>query len=289
MRRWCIVGGGLLGLTLAHRLGQAGEDVTLLEAAPELGGLASAWQVGDVTWDRYYHVVMLSDSHLRKLLNELDLDAEIEWKVTRSGFFTGSGLYNLNNAIDYLKFPALNLLDKLRLGLTILYMARIKDGRPLESVPLADWLVRLSGRRVFEQIWRPLLAAKLGDNYRKASASFIWSYARRFYAARQGGMKTEMFGYVPGGYARILDGFSRLLAKEGVHIRTGQPVQRIRKVDQGLQVETSSASLAFDRVVVTSAAPIAGKMCPDLSEEERLRLNRVVYNGVICASVLLRR
>lgn len=289
MRRWCIVGGGLLGLTLAHRLGQAGEDVTLLEAAPELGGLASAWQVGDVTWDRYYHVVMLSDSHLRQLLTELDLDAEIEWKVTRSGFYTGSGLYNLNNAIDYLKFPALNLLDKLRLGLTILYMARIEDGRPLESVPLADWLVRLSGRRVFEQIWRPLLAAKLGENYRKASASFIWSYARRFYAARQGGMKTEMFGYVPGGYARILDGFSRLLAQEGVRIRTGQPVERIRKIDESLQVETRSASLAFDRVVVTSAAPIAGKMCPDLSEEERLRLNGVVYNGVICASVLLRR
>ena len=96
----------------------------------------------------------------------------------------------------------------MRLGTTILYMARIKDGRRLESVPLVDWLVSLSGRRVFEQIWRPLLAAKLGDNYKKASASFIWSYARRFYAARQGGMKTEMFGYVPGGYARILERFT---------------------------------------------------------------------------------
>ena len=289
MKRWCIVGGGLLGLTLAHRLAQAGEDVTLLEAAPELGGLASAWQVGDVTWDRYYHVVMLSDSHLRRLLSELDLDAEINWKVTRSGFFTGSGLYHLNNAIDYLKFPALNLVDKLRLGLAIMYMARIKDGRSLESVPLADWLVRLSGRRVFEQIWRPLLAAKLGENYRKASASFIWSYARRFYAARQGGMKTEMFGYVPGGYARILERFARLLAEEGVRVQTGDPVERIRKTDGGLQVETRSASLMFDRVVVTSSAPLAAKICPDLGEEEQRRLNGVVYNGVICASVLLRR
>ena len=67
-KRWCVVGGGLLGLTVAHRLAQAGQQVTVLEAAPELGGLASAWQVGDVTWDRYYHVVMLSDAHLRGLL-----------------------------------------------------------------------------------------------------------------------------------------------------------------------------------------------------------------------------
>jgi protoporphyrinogen oxidase len=261
----------------------------VLEAATRLGGLASAWQVGDVTWDRYYHVIVLSDSHLRRLLTEIDLDSEIEWKVTRTGFFTGSGLYHLNNAIDYLKFPALNLLDKLRLGLTIVYMARIKNGRPLEAVPLADWLVRLSGRRVFEQIWRPLLAAKLGENYRKASASFIWSYARRFYAARQGGTKTEMFGYVPGGYARVLERFARLLAQEGVQIETGHPVERIRKLAGGLQVETPTATRLFDRVVVTSAAPIAVKICPDLSEDERRRLNGVVYNGVICASVLLRR
>jgi protoporphyrinogen oxidase len=289
MKSWGIVGGGLLGLTLAHRLAQAGEQVTVLEAPPRLGGLASAWHVGDVTWDRFYHVIMLSDSHLRRLLVELGLDDKIEWRVTRTGFFTGSGLYHLNNAIDYLRFPALNLFDKLRLGLTILYMARIKNGRPLEAVPLADWLVRLSGRRVFEQIWRPLLAAKLGENYRKASASFIWSYARRFYAARQGGMKTEMFGYVPGGYSRILEGFARLLAEEGVRIETGQPAERVRKLASGLQIETPTATRLFDRVVVTSAAPIAAKICPDLSEEERRRLNGVVYNGVICASVLLRR
>ena len=41
--RCAIVGGGLLGLTLALRLRAAGDDVTVYEAAPEIGGLAS-WQ-----------------------------------------------------------------------------------------------------------------------------------------------------------------------------------------------------------------------------------------------------
>ncbi|MBK8173789.1 MAG: NAD(P)/FAD-dependent oxidoreductase [Rhodospirillales bacterium] len=289
-KRWCVVGGGLLGLTLAHRLAQSGQSVTLLEAAPDLGGLASAWQVGDVTWDRYYHVIMLSDAHLRRLLDEFGLDHGIDWKVTRTGFFTGHGLHNLNNAVDYLKFPALNLVDKVRLGLTIMYMARIKDGRPLESIPLSDWLTRLSGKRVFENIWRPLICAKLGDNYRKASASFIWSYARRFYAARQGGMKTEMFGYVPGGYARILNAFASKLAGEGVDVRTSAPVELIRKDASGaFKVTTRDRSFEFDRVVVTAAAPLAAKICDGLTEDERKRLEGVVYNGVICASALLRR
>lgn len=290
VQHWCVVGGGLLGLTLAHRLREAGREVTLLEAAPELGGLASAWQVGDVTWDRYYHVIMLSDRFLRDLLRPFGLDDEIDWRVTRTGFFTGRGLYNLNNAVDYLKFPALNLFDKFRLGMTILYMARIKDGRPLEQVPLETWLSRLSGRRVFEQIWRPLLAAKLGDNYRRASASFIWSYARRFYAARQGGMKTEMFGYVPGGYARILQTFSAALTEAGVDLRVSAPVSRIEQIDGGgFRIVTGETAITCDRVAVTVAAPLAAKICPGLTADERSRLENVVYNGVICASLLLRR
>ncbi|MGE5442181.1 MAG: FAD-dependent oxidoreductase, partial [Bacteroidota bacterium] len=87
----------------------------------------------------------------------------------------------------------------------------------------------------------------------------------------------------------MLDAFTRLLAEEGVVIETGQPVERICRLAGGLAVETRSGARAFDRVVVTSAAPLAAKICQDLNEGERRRLEGVVYNGVICASVLLRR
>ena len=48
--KWAIVGGGMLGLTLAHRMSDQGHDVTLIEAADELGGLTSVWELGSVTW-----------------------------------------------------------------------------------------------------------------------------------------------------------------------------------------------------------------------------------------------
>ena len=63
---WWIVGGGLMGLTLAHRLVHRGHEVTIIEAAPEIGGLADAWQLGDIVWDRHYHVILLSDLHLTR-------------------------------------------------------------------------------------------------------------------------------------------------------------------------------------------------------------------------------
>lgn len=40
--RWGVIGGGMLGMTLAYRLAQQGKRVTLIEGAPELGGLAGA-------------------------------------------------------------------------------------------------------------------------------------------------------------------------------------------------------------------------------------------------------
>jgi protoporphyrinogen oxidase len=206
--RWAVVGGGMLGLTLAHRLQQAGQQVTLIEAAPEVGGLAGAWQIGDVTWDRHYHVTLLSDLRLRSLLRELGLEADMKWVETRTGFYTDGKLYSMSNTLEFLRFPPLGLIDKLRLGLTIFTASRRKNWQPLERIHVADWLRRWSGARTFNKIWLPLLKAKLGDCYRDTSASFIWATIARMYAARQSGLKKEMFGYVPGGYATVLRRFA---------------------------------------------------------------------------------
>ena len=40
--RWGVAGGGVLGLTIALRLAEAGEKVDVVEAAPAVGGLAAA-------------------------------------------------------------------------------------------------------------------------------------------------------------------------------------------------------------------------------------------------------
>jgi protoporphyrinogen oxidase len=283
------VGGGMFGLTLALRLSQAGHKVKLLEAAPNLGGLADAWRLDDVEWDRHYHVTLLSDANLRKVLSELGLEAEMQWRTTRTGFFTGSDLYPLNDAIDYLRFPPLGLVDKFRLAATIFYVSRIEDGQRLEKIPLTDWLVRLSGRRVFEQIWRPLLRAKLGDNYTQTSAAFIWAVIRRLYAARRSGLKTEMFGYVPGSYARILKHFGDHLTKDGVSIELSCPVASIERDPDGLAVKTAQGTEVFDQVAVTLSAPLAARICKGLNADEVERLNGIVYQGIICASLVLKR
>lgn len=287
---WAIVGGGFLGMTLAHRMAQSGKAVTLYEAAPELGGLASAWRLGDVTWDRHYHVTLLSDSSLRELLVELGLEDELEWKETKTGFYVDGKLYSMSNTLEFLKFPPLRLIDKLRLGGTIFYASKIRNWKRLEKIPVTQWLRRWSGKRTFEKIWLPLLRAKLGENYTKASAAFIWAIIARMYAARRTGLKKEMFGYVKGGYARILERYGQLLEENGVDLCLGQRVAKVHSPEGQPVVETEAGEVSrFDQVVVTSPAPVALKLCPDLSEEEKRRLNGLQYQGIICASLLVKK
>lgn len=287
---WGIVGGGILGMTLAHSLAQHGQNVTLFEGANSLGGLASAWTLGDVVWDRHYHVSLLSDRALRSLLVELGLEQEIQWVETKTGFYTDGKLYSMSNSLEFLRFPPLGLLDKLRLGLTIIYGSKIKDWKRLEKISVTDWLKKWSGRRTFEKIWLPLLRAKLGENYKIASAAFIWAIIARLYAARRTGLKKEMFGYVPGGYARILDRFAEVLAGENVSIKLEHRATKVEPKGGNISVEFDNGHREIcDRIVLTMAAPIAARLVNGLSDDEVSRLKGIQYQGIICASLLLKQ
>ncbi|NJM76654.1 MAG: FAD-dependent oxidoreductase, partial [Acaryochloridaceae cyanobacterium RU_4_10] len=257
--RWAIIGGGMLGMTLAYRLAQQGQSVTLFESAPELGGLASAWQFEDIPWDKHYHVTLLSDLTLRSLLQELNLEQDMEWVETKTGVYAGGKLYSVSNAIEFLQFPPLRFIDKLRLGFTILYGARIKNWKRLETISVEAWLKRWSGDRTFQKFWLPLLRAKLGENYKIASASFIWSTIARLYAARRTGLKKELFGYLPGGYARILKRFGEVLEETGVAVQLGDCVTQVEQLTSGeLKLHHQNGqTTTFDRVIITTAAPIA--------------------------------
>jgi protoporphyrinogen oxidase len=288
--RIAVIGGGVLGMTLALRLAQQGRQVTLFEAADHFGGLADAWQLDDVVWDRHYHVTLLSDLRVRGILQELGLEQDMRWVETKTGFFSDGKLFSVSNTIEFLNFPALKFFDKIRLGLTISYASKINNWRKLEKLTAATWLERLSGKRAFQKIWLPLLRSKLGDNYAKASASFIWAIIARMYAARRTGLKKEMFGYLPGGYARLLDRFTTYLQQQGVTLKPNHRVERVFAENGIVNITFNNGHTEkFDQVVLTMAAGIAAQACPQLNSRERSLFKDVEYQGIICASLLMKQ
>jgi protoporphyrinogen oxidase len=286
---WGIVGGGMLGMVLARELRAAGHSVTVLEAAAEAGGLAATWEIGGIRWDKHYHVILPADSRLLGLIADIGLTDEVMWEETRTGVYAGGRLHSVSNTKEFLRFPELSMWDKLRLGGTLFYASRIRNWRRLESVPVETWLRRWSGNRTFETFWRPLLRSKLGDNYRSASAAFIWAIMQRLYGARQSGSKVEQLGYVRGGYATILDRLTAVLAEEGIDLQLGVRVSGIAPSPEGGTVVTTveGEPRHFDRVAVTLAAPMAARVINGLRPDEVELLEQMVYQGIVCVSVLM--
>jgi protoporphyrinogen oxidase len=285
-----VIGGGFMGMTLAYRLAERGHAVTVFERDGQLGGLATYHDYGPFVWDRFYHCILPSDTHLIGLLNDIGLGDDLRWRRTLTGFYVDERLHSVSSAVEFLRFPLVGLWGKMRLALTLLYCARLRDWRRLEEITVEDWLVKTCGRATYEKLWRPLLLAKLGENYRRVSAVFIWSYIKRLFMARDASAKREHMGHVSGGYKAV---FSRLEARVRLHggsIRTGVTVKRVNAcAEGGVTVEVDADSVHFDKVVFTSPVNVLQAVAsPDLVGVTGGAAS-VEYLGVVCGVLITRR
>ena len=286
-----VVGGGMLGLTLALRLRQQGHEVTVLEGEGAVGGLAAADGIGDVRWDRFYHVILGQDTRLLALLKEIGLGDAMRWGRTRTGFYVDGRWYSMSTALDFLRFPPLGLVGKGRLALTILAAARQRDPEPMEALTAMDWLTQWSGRATVDAIWGPLLRSKLGANAESASAAFIWAIIKRMYGARQPGLERhEAMGYVRGGYDRVVPALRRFVEAAGVSVVTGARVTQVEPEAGSVRVTAADGrSWHGTDALLTVSCPRVSALCRFLTAAEQARLARVTYQGVVCPSFLLRR
>lgn len=290
-KKFGIIGGGLMGMSIAIKLIQEGYKVTVFEAEPQVGGLASTWKIGDYVWDKFYHVILPGDNFTLDILKEISLENEVNWVETKTGFFIRNRYHSMSDTVEFLKFPALNLIDKFRLGLTILAGSYIKNYDKLEKIPVTEWLIKWSGKNTFEKIWRPLLKAKLGDDYQKTSAAFICATLKRLYGARQKGSKKEVFGYVNGGYANILEKLKLKINALGIEVLTGEKIKEVIAEPNGkVSIHRNAGEpMAFDYVISTLPSHLTAKIGTGLTASEIEKLNNINYLGVICVSLILKK
>jgi len=285
-----IIGGGLTGLALAERLRKPGRSLKVFERSSRIGGLATWHDYGQFSWDRFYHVILPSDRHLIGFIRDIGLGNALRWKRTLTGFYVDREFHSMSSGLDFLRFPPVSPIGKLRLAFTILYCAQLRDWRPLEQIPVDEWLRRMCGQQTYDKIWRPLLLAKLGEHYHRVSAVFIWSYIKRMFSARDPSTAKEQLGYVTGGYKTVLQRIARRFNDSGDQILTNVTVHRIEAADRGgLNVHYDNGVEHFDRVVFT--APVSALRA--VAAEELCMLSQsdeadVEYLGVICAAVITR-
>jgi protoporphyrinogen oxidase len=283
-----IVGGGILGLTAALRLAQAGARVTLVERAPDLGGLVGSFDFGGRPVDRFYHVNLPSDDRVRGLAAELGLGEQFRFRPTKVGFYDDGRLFSMTSPKEFLTFPILSLVDRLRLGTFVARCQLTKDHAALDDEPLLEWLSKLCGRRVTERLWKPLLDSKFDGHYDDLPATYIWARTRRMGSTRDRSGR-EVMGWLEGGYQTLVDALEARIRALGGEIHAGTHVEQIAGTGgraTGLVID--GRFRPFDFVLCTLAPPQARRL---LAPELALAAppDHCRYLGVVCLLLRVKR
>jgi protoporphyrinogen oxidase len=280
-----------MGISLGYFLSQQGVKVEIFEASPTLAGLAGPLTLEDgVEIDRFYHVILSSDSHLRQLCAELGIADQMRFRETRMGFYHQGQIHSMNSTLEFLRFPLLGWVDRFRLGLTVLYAQFVRDWQQLEGISVEDWLVRWSGRRTFQNIWRPMLRAKFDGGFDNTPATYIWSRLVRMKSTRGGANQKEEAGYLIGGYITMLKALAERIEANGGKIHVNCPVQEIL-IEQGRArgLRLKNEVRTFNAIVATSQVPVFRRLIPGASQDYQDFLGKTNYLGIVCPVMVLDR
>jgi len=156
-----VVGGGFTGLTAAYKLcNETDLEITLVESARELGGLAAGFPILGTTLEKAYHYLFTTDSEIVDLVRELGLEDRLFWADTTIAIRLGGKIYPFTSALDVLRFEPCGWVNRLRFGFVALYLKYKKNGRALTGHTAHDWMTRACGEQVMRTIWTPLLKGK---------------------------------------------------------------------------------------------------------------------------------
>jgi len=279
-----VIGGGLAGLSAGYDLARLGYRVSLLEAGPDFGGLASSFNFGGRMVERYYHFICRNDFDLFEMIAELGLSEQLHWRQTRTAFYSNRRMYDFGTPFDLLGFDSIPLAQRIRFGFHILWSRYLKEWEELDRIPAKAWLIRNIGQQAYDAIWHPLLKVKFGAFYDQISAAWIWHRIWRVAKSRQGLLAPEMFGYLENGSASLYEPLaSRLCEMPGSSVQTGARVERIAVEDGKVTgVITGAGCIPCDRVVSTVPTSILCGLLPGRDDPYFSKVRAIQSIGVVC-------
>jgi len=279
MKPVVVVGGGFTGLAAAYEFAKAGRPVTVLEAEPEIGGLAAAFEVGGERLDRFYHHWFTNDQAVMELVHELELSSRLEINPTNTGVYYAHRFFRLSTPWDLLNFSPLGFFDRLRLGVLALRARQVRDWQALEHKTAQQWLRELGGEEVYRVVWEPLLKGKFGPYAESISAVWFWNKLKLRGGSRGRGGE-ERLAYLRGGFVQLAEALAARITSLGGRIETGVRVERITP---GWTVETARGRIDAARVIATPALPLIAELVREWAPADYLaKLEGITYIGNVC-------
>ncbi len=284
-----IIGAGIAGLSAAYFLQKnSGLEIDIYEKDTDIGGLAGTFPFENTYLEKYYHHIFTHDGYCMDLIRELGLTGQVIWKKTKTGYFSGGIRYPFTTPFDLLNFKPLPFLDRIRFGLSSIFISWYKNVGKLETITTEKFIVKVVGKQGWEKIWKPMLIGKFGDNYNKIPAVWIWERIVQRFRSRGSGGKDEVLGYMKGSFRLLYQGISDKILARGGKIHCNSNVQEIIiEKEYCTGVIVNGERKAYDAVICTPALPVLVDLCKTAPENYLEPLRKVNYDCTLVAVLVL--
>ena len=280
-----VIGGGLTGLVAAKELSAQGNQVTLIEAGPSLGGLASSFELGGEPLEKAYHHLFRTDHDILDLIDELGIKDKLEWKESSVAIYREEKVWPFMTALDLIKFKPCSLIGRIRLGLAALYIKYSKNWKKFADRTAMQWMQNICGASAMNAVWRPLLRGKFAHHADDISMAWLWARLHVRSNSREPSGSGECLGYIRGGFIQLVNALNTKLVEQGVKIRLSEQIKKVSPIADGsIMIETEVDSLRYDQVLFTGSNLSFEKLLtntPSMSSY-RKSLSAIDYLGAMC-------
>jgi Protoporphyrinogen oxidase len=279
-----IIGAGIAGLTAAYELAHAGHKVTVYEAAPIAGGLASGFR-GESSWDwpleRFYHHFFQTDKALLSLANTIGFGDKTFFRSPVTAHMANGRLSPFDTPLNMLLFPDLPIISRLRFGFAGAYLKYVtNDWRKLEQTTAVEWARRWMGQQAYDVIWKPMLEGKFGAYASEVNMAWLWARVKA---------RSFKLGYFEGGFQAFVDALLNTIKRMGVDVRLATPVEALERSEKVWKLSAGGCQSEYDRVVVTGAPRLLSKLAPDLPKDYLGQLSELKSLGAVVLVLALKQ
>ncbi|MBA3469532.1 MAG: NAD(P)/FAD-dependent oxidoreductase [Herpetosiphonaceae bacterium] len=283
MKRIAIIGAGFAGLSAAYDLANAGHQVTVFEAAPQVGGLAAGFRADGWDWplEKFYHHIFQSDAAFLSLIKQIGANDLLFFNAPVSGQWDAKrGSIEIGGVLPLLRYPNMPFIDRVRTGMGGAWLKMLKivnRWQHLEHQTAEQYIERLMGSNSYRTIWQPILEGKFGPYTSEVNAAWFWARIAS---------RTFKLGYFRGGFQAIAERLADAVRASGADIRVGSPVRELQPAAAGWTV-ISDRPEAFDAVLSTTSPSLLRRMVPALPADYTAQLEQLKSLGAVVLTVAL--
>ena len=276
-KKIAIIGAGAAGLSAAYDLAQAGHEVTVYEAAPNVGGLASGFKEPHWDWsiERFYHHWFQTDASVLGLINEIGASDKVLFPRPITAIYYQGQFHPFDSMFTNMPqfllrhFP---LSDVIRFGLAGAYLKFSSNWKSLETVTADEWMTKHMGRRVYESMWKPLLIGKFSDYYDQVNMAWMWA---RIHA------RTTRLGTFVGGFQAFFETLATAVRERGCAIQLSTAVREIAPRENGVTLHTPAGAIDYDACLVTTSPRLMSRLAPSLPADYLSQLGHLKSMGAV--------